>query len=593
MAEISTELSKILSARYGEEVRNSIHDAILKINTVVEDSEFDDTLTYRGQVRRGIYAGKNSANDYMETGIWMVSSSGGSPEISDLPAGFYGGFLTTISAMPNAGWYVQYYISINPENGLGWKFRLYINGVWKPWSDLTPGIDKILIAKSLTPGSSLDDSIDNGWYFISSVSGNPEVKGLPTGYGAGFLFHNVAPTGLALQRYYPYSNFDNLPSIYRIKTYSSWSSWKKSGGGNSYTTTVNKTINENQNQYSIDCSPNITSDTNNYLAPTGDDSDVTGNILGMLVESKVCNLGPGKYYVKNLKMPENATISGSGASTEIILLPGSEYGIEVSNWCTVKNVNILGNNGQMLTTQKEPREQAGIRLQGQAQENPNDRKASEQVIIDGCRIMYCGYGILCRNTGGGTHHSIQVTNCFCFYNDCGIGILDWSEYHNFTNVKCLFNWHGVINNGGNNKFCNCNFDSNRIGFYMSDTSGESQNTSHGSVIGCTFNHQYRESDFAANSGVAVHIENVDNTFMTFTGCQFFYGNFEFIGVTKYAKAIFADSVFGTGLTFEVDGSNTFVLLSNSTFGSSPAFDDFDNKIKIKNCYLNDGTELSH
>ena len=36
MADISTELARILSAIYGEDVRGSIHDAIEKINEVSE-----------------------------------------------------------------------------------------------------------------------------------------------------------------------------------------------------------------------------------------------------------------------------------------------------------------------------------------------------------------------------------------------------------------------------------------------------------------------------------------------------------------------------------------------------------------------------
>ena len=66
--------------------------------------------------------------------------------------------------------------------------------------------------------------------------------------------------------------------------------------------------------------------------------------------------------------------------------------------------------------------------------------------------------------------------------------------HMFTNImasKCLY---GCINNGGNNVFVNCGFNSNITGFLIDNSRGQSNNNSHGSAIGCTFNHSGNPQD---------------------------------------------------------------------------------------------------
>ena len=63
MADISGELAAIMSATYGEEVRQSIHDAISKINTYAEDVENRSTVSaynYKGSVSDGSQLPVNS-----------------------------------------------------------------------------------------------------------------------------------------------------------------------------------------------------------------------------------------------------------------------------------------------------------------------------------------------------------------------------------------------------------------------------------------------------------------------------------------------------------------------------------------------------
>lgn len=568
--------------------------------TVAAETASANSLTFRGFL---FETSPKDANDFYDIGIWAISGYGTNSGLINGPSGLNSGWFIVIPYTANI--VEQIYIPYIASEHSIWYTRAARNKVFSSWEPLNKKqfdevdkkidevdkkFDKVLRYVANAPvGGDANNYVNTGMWFISASGGVSNLSNVPANFSG--LMIVVAISMIIQQVLIPY-NGAKLMKRSRL-TSGSWEDWQIiDGGGDAHNVTINKTINEYQNSYTLYATPSIKTDTNNYLAPTGDTSDATGNILAMLVSSGVCNLGPGDYYIKNLKMPERSTIRGCGDRTRIILLPGAEYGLEVSSLTTIKDVSILGNNGSAITIQKEPREQAGIRLQGQATEHPGDKKASNRVIIDGCRISYCGYGLLFRNTGGGTSDSVQVNNCFCFYNDCGIGIIDWSEYHNFTNVKSLLNWYGVINNGGNNKFSNCNFDSNRVGFYMNNTTGESQNTSHGSVVCCSFNHQYGESG-VANAGVAVHIENMDNTCMTFSGCQFFYGDFEFIGRTKYANAVFGDSIFGAGLKFNVEGSNVFVLLADSFFGNAPTITDTNRKIKVHDCYLSNGSEITH
>ena len=68
MADISKEIQQIEKAVYGEEVRGSIRDAILKINVVAEtsDSKADDAVAQVGQAREEIAEALEQANTTLE-----------------------------------------------------------------------------------------------------------------------------------------------------------------------------------------------------------------------------------------------------------------------------------------------------------------------------------------------------------------------------------------------------------------------------------------------------------------------------------------------------------------------------------------------
>lgn len=56
------------------------------------------------------------------------------------------------------------------------------------------------------------------------------------------------------------------------------------------------------------------------LESTGDETDRTAEVQALLSTNGICKFGKGKYYVKNVQMPDNTKVCGQGANTEIVLI---------------------------------------------------------------------------------------------------------------------------------------------------------------------------------------------------------------------------------------------------------------------------------
>lgn len=74
MPDISKELNNIMNARYGKDVRQSIHDGIMKLNDNLEDAGVDELLDVRNGADGELY---NSAGDAVRNQYWQLNDEAG------------------------------------------------------------------------------------------------------------------------------------------------------------------------------------------------------------------------------------------------------------------------------------------------------------------------------------------------------------------------------------------------------------------------------------------------------------------------------------------------------------------------------------
>ena len=198
------------------------------------------------------------------------------------------------------------------------------------------------------------------------------------------------------------------------------------------------------------------------------------------------------------------------------------------------------------------------------------------MISDVYISRFSGGGITCYDTGYGTINGLQVANSYIWNCNAGINISYWSEFHQFTNVKASLCYYGCINNGGNNIFTNCGFSSCKLAFLMDNSQNQSPNNSHGSCIGCVFNHT------DSNSGIGIKVLNCDSGFI-FDGCQIFFSQ---IYIEDSDGIVVSSTNFGSSncdITIKNGGATLF---ANNLHTSAPTISITNNaKVHFVNCYV--------
>ena len=450
-------------------------------------------------------------------------------------------------------------------------------------NDLSKKASSLICAKDATPyvndgNITLSDLKEDGFYVISlnwTVTDAPSdltVSGLTverfsTLHANGFIKQTVENivTPNTSKRFYRFSNYNG----------SSWSQWVEFV---QETHTNQYTFEEYSQTVNLTASPQITSDTNNYLAPSGDTTDRTADILAMLTSSKICRLGSGDYYISNLQMPDNSALIGSGNGTRIHLKGTSDgFAIKPGSYCILSDFMLQGSNSA-LTFNETIGGRHGILWQGTYSDNqsaPFMCRISNVLIRD-----FSGGGITCYDTGYGTFNAIEATNIIILGCWAGLNISYWSEFHKFTNVRCYLCRVGCVNNGGNNVFVNCDFSqSKEICMLMDNSQSQSPNNSHGSCIGCVFNHAY--SNDVANSGVGIKILNCANGFI-FSGCQIFFSR---IRLEDSDGITFANCNFGySNCDISVSGGKAIIFSSNIHQNTPPITISNDADVHFVNCY---------
>jgi len=418
----------------------------------------------------------------------------------------------------------------------------------------------------------LNEVLDNSFYLLTDGG---TYLNTPRGQTLGFL-QSIHTGTWHLQLFYSF----NGGTIFKRRGTPNGATWEE---WQSIVNTYNITNEYNYPSYSqtvnLTASPTITADTNQYLASTNDATDRTTDILAMLEASKTCRLGPGVFYVNNLQMPEGSTLMGCGYSTNVKLTGASDgYAIKMNSFCTVENLRIEGGDNVPPITETVGNRH-GILWSGDYSHDAADtirRGAISNVYIR----FFTGGGITCYNTGYDVSANIEVANAFIWRCGAGINISYLSEFNKFTNVCCQECNYGCINNGGNNVFINCDFSRNyQCGMLMDNSQGQSPNNTHGSAIGCLFNHTLNGT--VENSGTGISILNGKNGFV-FDGCQIFLSK---INIERTSGVTFANCNIGyQNCDININGGGTILFIGNQHQQRAPITIASNTNVHFVNCY---------
>ena len=455
-------------------------------------------------------------------------------------------------------------------------------------AEIQQEIELAFKSKGVLPtNTDLDDVKSIGSYVLNSSSIYVHTP-LPTAHGGTLIvFPSSANTILQIV-----IDADNDPKMYvRTSLGGAFTrDWKiiEGGGGDTYNNTY--TTEYYQNTYNIDCSPNITADTNNYLASTGDDTDRTAEIQAMLNSTGVCHLGAGRFVVSGIDIPNYASLIGSGIRTVIILNSSvtSGYAVKLNTQSSISNMRINGGT-PAPTLSSEVGTRHGIIFQGTKVSGQSGGETRKKSTIDHCIISnFTGGGITCTGTGVDIDSNMLISNCFVDHCGAGLNIAYYSEFHRISNCSFIQCWYGCIDNGGNNNFSNCDFSGNKIGILIDNSTYQSPNSSHGTFSGCSVNHSYSDAG-VINEGTAIKLLRADKGEI-FSGIQIFYGA---IVIDKSVGIRFVGCNLGRKVPITITDS-TVVTFSDCTF-QQPATDadatfyqNNNTVLKFTDCYLRTG-----
>ena len=137
-------------------------------------------------------------------------------------------------------------------------------------------------------------------------------------------------------------------------------------------------------------------------------------------------------------------------------------------------------------------------------------------------------GLYCRNNeaasdpNGRFYHAIELTNSSFYCNYYGVWYGQYGEYNRTESCNFGDNFIGVLNEGGNNMYVGCYFNSNYCGFALN---GEDIiNESHGGCYSCTYNHN---AESGLGGGIAIYA-NKSTVGWSFTGENIWYGAIKLI-----------------------------------------------------------------
>ena len=523
-------------------------------------TEWTDNITnYRGNLVSG-----EDLNDVKTQGIYLITGSH-----DHAPATTFAGWLRVVRA--TSGVTGQYLTHVNDGAEYYRAYMLGENPGWTKWANTTGTFINHVV---LEDGTDLNSVREDGfWLLDGAATYTHKPDSIPNG-SAGWLITFTSRNSIVGQFVARFSN--GVISYRKYQTNTGWSEWVSAGGGGG-----SGSGDVYNNTYEITTSPTITTDTNGWLTPVDTESssesgktDMTGAIMSMLTSTGYCKLAPGIFYVSgNIDMPEGSTLEGCGKDTIIRLLNSvsSGYVVRVGRKNTVKDLRISGSYDTIPVSSGEIGTRSGIyyiaNKDGEEQELPT---VLPNVLYNLWIDNFSGSGIYCHNTGGATNEAITVDNCYIQNCIAGINVDYYSEYGKFSNVITRACYYACINNGGNNVFTGCTFQGS-IGFLMDNSAGDKRNNSHGSCVGCSFNHE---------SLYGVLAQGQTNGFV-FSGCHFWYSP---VKISASRGMAFNGCYFG-GDTPRIEVSGSFgAFFANCIFHQSPNIS-ADYNTKFNACYL--------
>ena len=322
---------------------------------------------------------------------------------------------------------------------------------------------------------------------------------------------------------------------------------------------------------------------NPFLTPTGDTTDRADEIEAMLTSNGICNLAPGDYYVSNIEMPDESVLKGSGiGKTKIYMIAGATGScVKLGSKCGVSEMSLYG---QDTDNHGSNNERHGIGWVGTFVSESDPGTYPLHSYVSGLYIEgFAGGGIYCTNTSMRLLSGLQASNVMIIGCWAGVYIKKYSEFSQFTNIKANTCTYGCINNGGNNVFANCNFSGNVTALLMDDTNSQSPNNSHGSYVGCVFDHS------GSNEGYAMTLIGLDSGEM-FVGCQIFYGK---TSISECLGIRFVGCNYGrkTGITVADSYAVCWDSCQFREATDTPLTQSGSTGVKFRTCMLYDGTDF--
>ena len=318
------------------------------------------------------------------------------------------------------------------------------------------------------------------------------------------------------------------------------------------------------------------------LEETGDTRDRSREIEEILEQKGCCILGIGTFFVSGVTMPAKSTLMDLGEGSVLVLDPTLEegYTVKMGTCCRVENLSMAGSL-EDLGRPAAMGNRHGLGFVGDCTPKNRTPQIKYGIANDLHIYNFSGGGVTCAGTGFSCNSSLAATNLRIHSCGVGINIPLFSEYHKFTNALCTQNIYGCINNGGNNMFTACSFDGNKVGFLIDNSDKSACNKSHGSAVGCTFNH----SD--SNKGIGIQVLGSSHGYV-FSACQLFFSQ---IVVENSLGVQFVDFNCGKDEKITVRGGG-MVRFSGCSFSKPPVVKIEENPYVLwENCYYRSGGEV--